>query len=155
MSTYTINHAMFTTKNRFIYLSLAIALLAIEVFIALKVPSTSFIRHSLGDFLVVILMYFSIKSIFNINVKTLAIAICLFAFALEFTQYFHVLDLLEIKNRFIRVILGTSFSFEDLLMYALGSVTAYLADIFFDKKTKVAAPKLHSSLTPDKRSNFQ
>ena len=119
---------MYFPNQRITYSVLALVLLATEIFIAVAIPATSFIRHSLGDLLVVILVYFTIKAIINFDAKKLAIGSCLFAFAIEFAQYFHVLDYFNISNRFIRIILGTSFSVEDLLMYLLGSIAVYLID---------------------------
>lgn len=119
---------MYLSSQQVVYAVLAISLFATEVFIALAIPATSFIRHSLGDMLVVILIYFTVKTFIDIDAKKLAVATCLFAFLIEFTQYFQVLNHLNVTNRFIRIILGTSFSFGDLLMYFLGSIAAYLID---------------------------
>ena len=120
---------MYLSNQRITYSVLALLLLATEIFIAVAIPATSFIRHSLGDLLVVVLVYFTLKAFINFDAKKLAIGACLFAFAIEFAQYFHVLDYLNISNRFIRIVLGTSFSFGDLQMYVLGAIAAYLIDI--------------------------
>jgi hypothetical protein len=119
---------MVLPTQKIIYAVLAISLLLTEVFIALKIPATSFIRHSLGDMLVVILIYFAIKTFFDVDSKKLAIATCLFAFLIELSQYFQILNHLNITNKFFRIVLGTSFSVGDLLMYFIGSIIAYLID---------------------------
>ena len=104
----------------------AIILFFIEVFIAVEVPSESFIRHSMGDFLVVILLYCLIKSFITMDSNKVIIGVLLFSFAIEFSQYFHLVDILGITNTILRVIMGTSFSISDLFMYGFGSLTIYL-----------------------------
>lgn len=109
-------------------------LFLVELLIALYVPGESFIRHSLGDFLVVILLYCLVKSFFEVDDLKLAIGILIFAFAVEFAQYFQIVDVLGIQNRALRIIIGTSFSVGDLLMYTLGCVFAYLVDVKWLKR---------------------
>lgn len=112
------------------YALLAAILLIIEIAIAIFVPSGTFIRASLGDFLVVILVYSCVRAVFDINPLILAIAVCLFAFTIELAQYFHFVDRMGIKNQFLRIIIGTSYSTGDLIMYAAGSLTIYVIDQF-------------------------
>ena len=104
------------------------ALFITEVIIAIYVPSSSFIRHAFGDFLVVILIYCFIKGIVDIDPNKLIIAVLLFAFAVEFAQYFHMADVLGINNKALRTIIGTSFSWNDQLMYALGCLLVYVLE---------------------------
>lgn len=111
------------------YLWASALLFITEVLIALFVPASSFIRYSLGDFLVVILIYCSVKSFFDVDAKRLAIAVLLFAFMVEGLQYFHFVDVMGIENKILRVIIGTSFSVEDLVMYALGCWVIYWLDV--------------------------
>ena len=114
-------------RNKKFYLWATIILFFIEVFIAVVIPSESFIRHSMGDFLVVILLYCLAKSfIITINSNKIIIGVLLFSFAIEFSQYFHIVDILGITNTTLRVIIGTSFSISDLFMYSLGSLSIYL-----------------------------
>lgn len=111
-------------------------LFVIEVCIAIFVPSDSFVRHSVGDFLVVILLYCLVKSFITIDAKTLAIGVLAFAFAVEFAQYFHLVDRLGIENKIMRIIIGTSFSVADLVMYSLGCLTAYVLDVIWVNKQR-------------------
>lgn len=106
----------------------ALALFITEVIIAIYVPSSSFIRHAFGDFLVVILIYCFIKGIVDIDPNKLIIAVLLFAFAVEFAQYLHIADVLGINNKALRTIIGTSFSWNDQLMYALGCLLVYVLE---------------------------
>ena len=106
-----------------------IILFLTEVIIAVIIPSESFIRHSLGDLLVVILLYCLVKSFVNIKPYKVIIGVLLFSFAIEFGQYFHIADILGITNSIIRIIIGTSFSISDLLMYSLGCLSIYLFEL--------------------------
>ncbi|MGB1311015.1 MAG: DUF2809 domain-containing protein [Leucothrix sp.] len=112
------------------YALLAVILLLVEIAIAIFVPGGTFIRASFGDFLVVILIYCSVRAVFDVNPLKLAIAVCLFAFAVEFAQYFHFVDRVGIKSQFWRTIIGTSYSTGDLVMYAAGCLTIYVIDRF-------------------------
>jgi len=110
------------------YALLAVVLLLIEIAIAIFVPGGTFIRASFGDFLVVILIYCTVRAVFDIDPLKLTIAVCLFAFAVEFAQYFHFVDRVGIDNQLMRTIVGTSYSTGDLVMYAAGCLTIYVID---------------------------
>ena len=113
------------------YLWCALALFITELLIAIYVPSRSFIRHAFGDFLVVITLYCLIKGVVNIPSTKLIIAVLLFAFAVEFAQFFHIIDVLGIENKVLRIAIGNSFSWNDLLMYSLGCLLIYLLNTCF------------------------
>jgi hypothetical protein len=114
--------------NKIFYRWATAILFATEVFIAIAIPSDSFIRHSFGDFLVVILLYCLVKSFTHVDSKQLAIGVWLFSFAIEFAQYFHLVDVLGIQNKIARIVIGTSFSVSDLVMYSLGCIAIYWLD---------------------------
>jgi len=81
------------------------------------------IRPYGGDFLVVILIYCFVKSFFNLQVLLTAGAVLLFAYSVEISQYFHLVSALGLQNsRLAKILLGTSFSFTDLLAYTLGII---------------------------------
>ena len=95
-------------------------LFLVEVFIALFVHD-NFIRPFFGDVLVVILIYCFIKSFINSPVVVTAVAVLLFAYAIEVLQYFNIIKVLGLQNSAIaRILIGTSFEWTDLLAYALG-----------------------------------
>lgn len=106
-----------------------VALFITEAFIAIYVPSNSFIRHAFGDFLVVILIYCLVRSFVYITPWKLAVGVLVFAFAVEFAQYFHIADALGVENKVLRIIIGTSFSTLDLVMYILGCLMVYLLEL--------------------------
>jgi len=50
-----------------------------------------------------------------------ACSVLLFAYAVEILQYFHLVKMLGLQNsKLVRILLGTTFSFMDLLAYTLG-----------------------------------
>ena len=124
-------------SNKIFYRWATAILFAVEVFIATVIPSDSFIRHSFGDFLVVVLLYCLIKSFMIIDSKKLAVGVWLFSFTIEFAQYFHLVDVLGIQNKIARIVIGTSFSVGDLIMYTLGCITIYWLDLWFMNKKNI------------------
>jgi hypothetical protein len=99
---------------------LAILLLLTEVLIGLYLHD-ALVRPYGGDFLVVILMYCIVKSFANTSIFTTAGCVLIFAYCIEISQYFHLVNLLGLQNFSLAVMLmGTSFSFTDMLIYTLG-----------------------------------
>src|ERR1700733_7648635 len=99
------------------YFLLALLLLLTEVLIGLFMHD-ALIRPYGGDFLVVILLYCVVKSFANTSILTTSCCVLLFAYAMEISQHFHLVNLLGLQNSRLAVILmGTSFSFTDLLVY--------------------------------------
>ncbi len=117
---------MFHFKKK--YLLLTILLFLVEVFIA-KFVHDRFIRPFVGDFLVVILLYFFAKTFWNASNKTIAISVLIFSFVVEILQYFKIVEILGLKgNRLAEIVIGTSFSWLDLVAYTLGVLTVYWLD---------------------------
>ena len=107
-------------KFRYHYFIWAVILFFIEIFIALFIHD-QVIRPHIGDFLVVILIYSLLKSFLNVSVWTTAILVLLFSYAVETLQYFKIVEMLGLQNfQFARIIIGTSFSWLDILAYTLG-----------------------------------
>ncbi len=114
------------------YALFALTLFFIEVIIATKLNDYHFIRSYFGDFLVVILLYFTAKAVYDFNAKSLAICVFTLAVLIEIAQYFHLADILKLAHGGVaRIVLGTSFSFHDLLMYAAGTLLVYYLDTHF------------------------
>ncbi|MBJ6610240.1 MAG: DUF2809 domain-containing protein [Candidatus Thiothrix moscowensis] len=105
----------------------AIALFVIEVIIATKLNDYTFIRAYFGDFLVVILVYCAVKAFWKVEATRLAIGVFAFAVAVELAQLFRVADTLQLTG-WARVVVGTSFSFHDILMYAAGCLVIWWLD---------------------------
>ncbi|MDR3694944.1 DUF2809 domain-containing protein [Mucilaginibacter sp.] len=110
------------------YFIAAFLLFISEIIIALYLHD-SLIRPYGGDFLVVILIYCFVKSFFNLPVLLTAGGVLLFAYTIEVSQYFHLIRVLGLENsRLAKVLLGTSFSFTDLLVYTLGIILVIVAE---------------------------
>lgn len=95
----------------------------IEVSIATIFKDIVWLRSYFGDVLVVILIYTFILSFFEVKNKMLLnIGIFVFACIIEFAQFFHFAELLGLKdNKIAMIVLGNSFSWIDILCYAIGS----------------------------------
>ncbi len=109
------------------YKLLSFVLFTIELLIACFLK-TGFVRHTLGDYLVVILMYCFVKIFIKKHSNTIAFGVLIFAFIIEFSQLFNVLDLLNIENKLIRIVLGTTFEMTDLIAYTLGILTVLIIE---------------------------
>ncbi|WP_259068009.1 DUF2809 domain-containing protein [Mucilaginibacter sp. X4EP1] len=108
------------------YFLLALLLFVVELYIGLYMHD-DFIRPYGGDFLVVILLYCVVKSFANWPVLPTAAGVLVFAYLIEISQYFHLIVLLGLQHsKAARLLLGTSFSFTDLLCYTLGMATMIL-----------------------------
>lgn len=91
-----------------------------EVLIALYVHD-DFVRPYLGDLLVVILIYCFVKSFLKVKPWPAALGVLLFAFAVEFAQYLNMVEILGLQeSRLARTVIGTSFSWLDMLTYVIG-----------------------------------
>jgi len=115
----------------FKYFLIFISIFIIEVCIALFIKD-NFIRPYFGDYLVIFLVYFFCLSFIKADKNKIALAVLLFAFFVEIIQYFQVLSYFNLeKNKILRVVAGTTFSFEDLLIYTL----AFFTIVIFNKKS--------------------
>ncbi|MBX3564703.1 MAG: DUF2809 domain-containing protein [Sphingomonas sp.] len=104
------------------YALLALALFLVEVLIALFVRD-NFVRPYLGDTIAVILVYAGLRTAFRIGRIPAAATAFLVAVAIEFGQYFRILDWIGLAdNRIARIVLGTGFAVEDFFAYAAGAL---------------------------------
>ncbi len=114
------------------YLILFVLLLACELFIGFYIHDTT-IRPYIGDLLVVILIYAFIRIFSNKNHVKIALYTFFFACLVETAQYFNIISILGLeKNKIARVLLGTSFSWIDILAYFGG----FLLILFIEKSLK-------------------
>lgn len=117
------------------YLTLALLLLGVLIVIALFV-NDRIIRPIGGDFLVVIFLYCLLRGIIEGSSFKVAVFVLIFAFSVEISQYFGLIDLLGLSDRTIaKLILGHAFSWWDMLAYALGILTVFLLDNLSFRKT--------------------
>ena len=112
-----------STRTRLAFLVAAALILAVEIYIAICVKG-GFVRHYAGDVLAVILLYALTRAIFSEPPLNLPLKIFAFAAALELAQYFGAVQILGIENKILKVMIGGTFDFADLLCYAAGCVLA-------------------------------
>lgn len=122
-------------KLKYKYVLIALALLMCEVFIAVRLSHGGFVRETVGDFLVTPLIFFAIKAVCNFARKPLALGVLIFSLGIEIGQYFHFAQWLGFeRGSFFYIVLGNTFSWSDMLMYALGCLVAYGVDRFLISK---------------------
>ena len=124
---------------RRIYYIAAFGLLIItEILIGMY--ATGWIRNYLGDVLVVVLLYALFRSISPKKPKKWYIVptcILLFSFMVEFLQLWGFCDRFGITNRLLRIIIGTGFSYLDLLSYTIGIIPCYIIEFLtFRRQSK-------------------
>ena len=91
-----------------IYFFLFLTLFVIEASIAYFLK-TGFIRHSFGDFLVVIMLYCLLKSFINIKPLYLGLFVLIISFCIEFLQLFNLLVKLELtENKIAKTVITPS-----------------------------------------------
>lgn len=114
----------FDLRSFFVFLFIFV----VEVIIALYVRD-KIIRPYGGDVLVVILIYYFVKSFVRIKPLYLAAAVLLFAYATETGQYFNLVEVLGVQdNTVMKTVIGSSFSWGDMAAYTLGAAICLLTD---------------------------
>ncbi len=102
------------------YLAATLALLCVLVAIAVFVHD-GFIRHFVGDVLVVVLMFTTTRTFLVVDHKKLVLALVGFSFLVEFGQYVHLVEMLGLERyRLARIVIGSTFDWMDLLAYTMG-----------------------------------
>lgn len=110
------------------YLAWALLLFLIEVLIALFVDD-EVIRPYGGDYLVVMLIYCTVRIIPNARVLPTALGTLLFSYLMETLQYFRIVEVLGLqKYPLATTVIGTSFAWIDILAYTLGIITILIIE---------------------------
>lgn len=123
------------------YFGLAIIYFLLEVMIALYVHD-DFVRPYIGDALVVILIYCFIKAFFRLPVLTAAVFVLVFSFTIELLQYLNMVEMLGLqKSKVPRIVIGTSFSWLDLIMYAVGFTVILIIEKYWFRRPLRASPE--------------
>ncbi len=106
---------------------------AVEVIIALFVHD-AVIRPYIGDALAVVLVYLTLR-IIPLPVRTAISVAFAIACAIEFGQYFHLIDRLGLRSQmWARFLLGGSFDLRDFVAYGLGAATVALIEAIRQKR---------------------
>lgn len=121
------------------YFIAAAVLLCVEVLIALYVRD-AWIRPYGGDLLVVMLLFWMVKSFVNVPYLPTAVGVLIFAYCVEFLQYFRIVERLGLEdNAVASVVLGTCFQWVDMLCYTAGILIVILMEWRFDKRRRSAS----------------
>lgn len=100
-----------------------VILFCVEALIAIYLKD-GFIRHTFGDYLVVILLYCFFKSFIRGMTFQTALAVLIISYAIEFLQLTNFLELLQLQDSSLaKTILGSTFHMSDLVAYSLGVIT--------------------------------
>ena len=114
-------------KEKTIYAALALILLVSEILIGKY--AHGFVRGSVGDVLVVMLLFSLARIILTRKPKILPILVFAFAVIIEILQYFDFVSLIGMKdNRIVSIALGGTFSFGDIACYAAGTAICFGID---------------------------
>jgi len=109
-------------------------LLLIEIAIA-TFYTAGFIRHTFGDYLVVILLYSFLKSFISISNNKLAGVTLLISFIVEFIQLTPLLKVLGLEHhKLANLIVGNTFSITDLLAYTASYLTILIFNSYIPCK---------------------
>ena len=121
-----------SARTRLAFLAAAVLILAVEIYIAICVKG-GFVRHYAGDVLAVILLYALARAAFSEPPLNLPLKIFAFAAVLELAQYLGAVQILGIENKILKIMIGGTFDFADLLCYAAGCVLAGATEKFESK----------------------
>ena len=127
-------HESRNDMKRLLFAVVSIMIFVIEVLIGMY--AGGWIRNSLGDILVVILLYTLFRSVFtgiHPNWYVIPTMILVFAFCVEFLQLWGFCARFGITNKLMRIIIGTGFSCGDLVCYIIGSIPCYFAEYRIDR----------------------
>lgn len=110
------------------YFLIFLLLLFAEIIIAIF-HFNAFIRGFLGDVLIVLLLYSFLRIFIRDNVLKTALSVLVFAFFVEFLQYFKLTEILNIQSKLLLTLLGSVFDIWDLVAYFIG----FLIILSFEK----------------------
>ena len=120
------------------YLFVAAAFFLVEVAIAVGIIPGTFVRHSVGDVLVIPLLYFFLRGIRRSSVRVALVLSLAAGVIAEGLQYLRVGDALGLqRGSLLSIVLGSTFSWLDLLMYAIGGLLALSLDLWLFEQRQV------------------
>ena len=94
----------------------SVVLLFIAIYIKDRI-----IRPFIGDTLAVIWLFYAMKSVFSFPKYWLSLFVLIFAYCVEFAQYFNFVSILGLDHiKILKIVLGSTFDLHDLLAYTIG-----------------------------------
>lgn len=130
---------MANRKKRLIYGGAALLLFLAEVLILLldrcfDSRAVEFVRFTVGDLLVVMLIYAVLRVIFPDRPRAHWLALGVFAFAVcvEVSQYLNLIGLLGLGDAALaHLTIGSTFDWHDIGAYAVGSAASWGLDTLY------------------------
>ncbi len=120
-------------SRRAVYFAAAILIFVLEVAIARGMFGMGFVRGSVGDILVIMLVYALLRGCALRPPAVTALVATAIGFLIEGLQYIHFASLIGLKpGSVMAIVIGNTFSVADLLMYCIGGVLAWLIDGMLD-----------------------
>lgn len=93
------------------------------------IVKSGFIRHTLGDVLVVMLLYGALMAVTRLKPIAASLLCTSFAIAVEGAQALNIVDRLGLGDVVLaRIAIGATFSQWDIVAYAAGGASAVLID---------------------------
>lgn len=120
-------------KKRIFYIISFLVIFCIEVFIALYVRD-SFIRPYMGDALVVVLVYSFVRIFIPTGVPPSAVLRFPVRLFCRSTAIFSVSGNFGNTNRALRIILGSTFDWKDIVCYGAGCIFIFLFEQIFRRR---------------------
>lgn len=123
-------------NKRWLYILLSIVLFLAEVLIGAF--AHGWLRKYFGDVLVIILMYTMVRSVLPRirRCGLLPTLLLIFCQIVEGLQAWGFVDKMGITNHLLRILIGTSFSWIDVLCYGIGFVPLLVWEIYAVKRLK-------------------
>jgi len=119
------------------YFAFALGLFFVELYIGIYMHD-AIIRPYGGDVLVGILIYCFVKSFLNSPVLPTVLSVLLFCYLIEIGQYFNYVTALGLQNsRIACVVLGTGFSWIDMLCYTAGMLVVLLLERIMQSEKRI------------------
>ncbi len=116
-------------KRRLVYFSLSVICFIACILIVKLFSDNQFIRGSLGDIVVILLIYFFIKIFKDLNALKLTVFTLAAAYIIEFLQYLKITSFIGLEhNTIVQLILGSVFDPKDLIAYTIGAILVYIID---------------------------
>ncbi len=116
-------------KRKGVYFLITILCFALCVLIVKTMSNFQTIRGFIGDVIVTVLIYCSVKTFIRIRPIKLSLIVLVFSYAVECLQYLNFIDIIGLgENKIARIVIGTTFDWRDLAAYTMGVIFVYLLD---------------------------
>lgn len=114
---------------RLVYITLDAVIFLTEIAIAVGFIGRAFVRGSVGDILVIALIYFLLRAVLGLFPLTAVSLAITTGFLVEALQYVHLAELISLrKGSILYTVIGNTYSSSDLVMYLGGGILALAVD---------------------------